>query len=300
MRYRYVGSLGIGLIALTLAACGSRSGGTHPRGGANGGTASSKPSLDSCVSAWNRSSSSPDRQGINVVAAQGSPVVMVATYNGPTQTVGDGSGPDITVRPNTCIVIAAAFVYVEQSNGNWPRANVSLGGTFSSFADPTTSQQQANAQASVGIGGDPSVGLLTASPGASIVIVTPAQVSGTPGSSSAAETSTGGTSTTGTATGPTHSSGPSASETGCGAAPGGPNTSGNDTTLTVTAGPGVSCATAVAIIIKVGQDSPTQAQDTQSMSTMYYEVDGWHCNAFNMNTQDCEDGRLTITATTGS
>jgi hypothetical protein len=137
------------------------------------------PTLASCVSAWNENSSGSDRQRLNVVAAQGSPDVVVATYSGPTVTVAQvGGGPNIPVRANVCLVIAGTSVYVQQASRAWRPSEAILTGNFSAYANPATSQQQANAEASTGIAGQSDVGLLTAS-GGSLVSLSPQDVGGT-------------------------------------------------------------------------------------------------------------------------
>ena len=60
-----------------------------------------------------------------------------------------GSGPGIPVAQGRCLVIAGTSIYVQQNGGSWALSTAILGGDFASFADPTTSQSEANAEAYV-------------------------------------------------------------------------------------------------------------------------------------------------------
>ncbi len=147
----------------------------------------SRPDLASCVSAWNDGSSRSDQQLLNGPAVQVSPDVVVATYSGPTEMVGQvGSVSDIPVQSRSCLVIAAGVVFVQQSDQSWGVSAPNLPGNFSAFTDPSTTVTEANAQASVGPGGQSGVGLLTADSGANIVTLTAHGVTGTPATSGGA------------------------------------------------------------------------------------------------------------------
>jgi hypothetical protein len=180
------------VVPIVMAGCGGSGHSTSTSsGGSKRAPTSAGPTVASCVSAWNAHSSSSDRQELNVVAAQGSSSVAVATYAGPTVTVGQvGPGADIPVRANACLVIAGTSVFVQQANGSWLLSEAILTRNFSAFANPATSEQEANAEASTGIAGQSDVGLLTSSPGSSIVTLTPQDVGGAPASSGSASSTT--------------------------------------------------------------------------------------------------------------
>jgi hypothetical protein len=93
--------------------------------------------------------------------------------------------------PGSCLVIAGTQVYVQQHSGSWVLSEAVLTGNFSEFADPSTSESESDAQASDGVAGQTGVGLLTPSPGASLVALTAQNVDGTPTTTAGA--SPGGT-----------------------------------------------------------------------------------------------------------
>jgi len=244
------------------------------------------PDLASCVSAWNTESSASDQQGLNGLAAQVSPDVVVATYTGPTEMVGGvGSANDIPVQSDRCLVIADSAVYVQQRDGTWQPSAANLTGNFSAFANPATAQSQANAHVSVGYGGQSGVGLLTADPGGLIVTLAAQDVNGAPASS-------GDSGSTGNTNNP--------QTTGQQLAPAGKQDCGGNVYPDSVTAKGTSCAEANNV--RGAFDQCPSVQNTGSPTGCKLDVLGFACQIekTDVTTMVCNRGTEEVTFTVGS
>ena len=161
----------------------------------DGPVKTSGPSVGTCVTAWNSGSSSGQRASLAVPAEQQSPDVSLATYRGPTVSVGQvGSTGNVSVIAGRCLLIAGDEVFVEQQDRSWLASGAVLTQDFSAIAvDPTWSQDNANAEVSISPQGiTPQVGYLSAASTGNLVTLSEQDVNGAPLSTSRNTVQAGG------------------------------------------------------------------------------------------------------------
>lgn len=255
--------LAAALVAGCLAACGSGQTANVSSTSAPA-SASQQPTLASCFAAWNASSTG--KGGLDVAVAQDQwPVAVLATYSGPDADVPGFGGQTVRVRSGACLLIAHAFIYVQDRAGSWTQSPASPTEAFVNILlDPAWTQDHSNVSVMIGPlnGSAPDAGTLTQSQG-DLVVLSPQDVDGTPPAQAT----------------PVQDCGPQS-------APAGSSRSG---TVNVMASQGVQCSIAHRTLDDYFANKGLFVGSNHASG--YFLVDnGWHCVTFMAHTNCSQSG----------